>query len=149
LLKDLETFGCASSPLPRFFYEDEFGATRTTSALVGAIWQVNDKLSFDIGLRHAWVDGQQPVNEIRLGLTFGIPMPIGRAKSSLAVSQAAAQLEPASTEPRATRQTARANTAVDGNCFSRRRSSDASEINQARVALTFGSMAVALGQTIQ
>jgi hypothetical protein len=40
-------------------------------------YQVNDKLSFDIGLRYAWVDGQRPVNEIRLSLTFGIPMLLG------------------------------------------------------------------------
>jgi hypothetical protein len=43
--------------------------TQTYSALVGAIWTVNEKLSFDMALRYALVNGRQ-VNEIRAGLTF-------------------------------------------------------------------------------
>jgi hypothetical protein len=57
-------------PVAEFFYEEEFGQARTYSALVGAIWQVNDKLSFDVGFRHAIVSSS-PVNEIRAGLTVG------------------------------------------------------------------------------
>jgi len=66
-------------PVAEIFYENEFGTAQTFSGLIGAIWQVNDKLSFDIGLRHAVVGGQ-PVNEIRAGLTFGLPIFMG-AKS--------------------------------------------------------------------
>ena len=51
--------------------------TQTYSALVGAIWQVNDKLSFDVALRYALVNGR-PVNELRAGLTFGFPLNLGR-----------------------------------------------------------------------
>ncbi len=62
-------------PVAEFFYEEEFGQTRTFSALVGAIWQVNDKLSFDVGFRHAIVNGAG-VDEIRAGLTVGFtPQP--------------------------------------------------------------------------
>jgi hypothetical protein len=64
-------------PVAEVFYENEFGTSQTVSGLVGAIWQVNDKLSFDIGFRHARTNGQ-PVNEILAGMTFGIPDFFGR-----------------------------------------------------------------------
>ncbi|MBO0717393.1 MAG: hypothetical protein J2P55_08690, partial [Rhizobiales bacterium] len=57
-------------PVAEVFYEEEFGQAHTLSALIGAIWQVNDKLSFDIGFRHAVTNGSN-VNEIRAGLTVG------------------------------------------------------------------------------
>jgi len=60
-------------PVAEFFYEEEFGQLRTFSALFGAIWQVKDNLSFDVGFRHAIVNGAG-VNEIRAGLTFGFPL---------------------------------------------------------------------------
>jgi hypothetical protein len=64
-------------PVAEFFYENEFGQSETISSLVGAIWQVRDNLSFDIGLRHALTNGHA-VNEIRVGLTFGFPLrPLG------------------------------------------------------------------------
>ena len=64
-------------PVAEFFYENEFGQSETISGLVGAIWQVRDNLSFDIGLRHALTNGHA-VNEIRVGLTFGFPLrPLG------------------------------------------------------------------------
>lgn len=67
-------------PVAELFYEEEFGQTRTYSALVGAIWQVNDKLSFDVGFRHAITNGAR-VEEIRAGLTIGFPpQPLGGAK---------------------------------------------------------------------
>jgi hypothetical protein len=50
------------------------------SALVGAIWQVRDNLAFDVGLRHALVNGR-PVNELRAGVTFGFPLNPGRPTS--------------------------------------------------------------------
>jgi hypothetical protein len=62
----------AVRPVAEIFYEDEFGVAQTISGLVGAIWQVNDKLSFDVGFRHAFTNGR-PVNEVRAGLTVGFP----------------------------------------------------------------------------
>jgi hypothetical protein len=63
-------------PVAEVFYEEEFGKSHTISGLVGAIWQVRDDLSFDVGFRHALTNGH-PVNEIRAGLTFGIPLRFG------------------------------------------------------------------------
>jgi len=64
-------------PVAEFFSEEEFGRAHTLSGLVGAIWQVNDKLSFDVGFRHAVTNGSN-VNEIRAGLTIGFMTPFGR-----------------------------------------------------------------------
>jgi hypothetical protein len=64
-------------PVAEIFYEEEFGQAHTLSALIGAIWQVNDKLSFDVGFRHAITNGLN-VNEIRAGLTVGFMTPFGR-----------------------------------------------------------------------
>jgi hypothetical protein len=61
-------------PVAEFFYEDEIGQSRTLSGLVGAIWQVEDNLSFDVGFRHAVVNGH-PVEEVRAGVTFGFKLP--------------------------------------------------------------------------
>jgi hypothetical protein len=60
-------------PVAEFFYEEEFGQAHTLSALIGAIWQVNDKLSFDIGFRHAVTNGSN-VN----GFTVGFMTPFGK-----------------------------------------------------------------------
>jgi len=64
-------------PVAEFFYEEEFGRAHTLSGLVGAIWQVSDKLSFDVGFRHAVINGSN-VNEIRAGLTVGFMTPFGK-----------------------------------------------------------------------
>ena len=61
-------------PVAEFFYEDEINAARTVSGLLGAIWQVNDKLSFDVGFREALTNGH-PVSEIRAGFTVGFALP--------------------------------------------------------------------------
>jgi hypothetical protein len=60
-------------PVAEFFYEEEFGQARTASALVGMIWQVNDKLALDMAVRQAVTNGR-PVNELRAGLTVGFPL---------------------------------------------------------------------------
>jgi hypothetical protein len=60
-------------PVAEFFVEEAFGQFSTVSALVGLIWQVRDNLSFDVGLRHALTNGR-PVNEVRVGATFGFPI---------------------------------------------------------------------------
>jgi hypothetical protein len=68
-------------PVAEFFYEEEFGQAHTISALVGAIWQVRDNLSFDIGFRHAIVNGAN-VDEVRAGLTIGFSPSILRPNKS-------------------------------------------------------------------
>jgi hypothetical protein len=58
-------------PVAEVFYEREWGVAETVSGLAGAIWQVNDKLAFDIALRDARVN-HHTVNELRAGLTFDL-----------------------------------------------------------------------------
>jgi hypothetical protein len=60
-------------PVTEVFYEKEFGQEETISGLVGLIWQVNDKLAVDAAFRHALTNGH-PVNEVRAGLTFAVPL---------------------------------------------------------------------------
>jgi hypothetical protein len=60
-------------PVAEVFYERKFGLEETFSGLVGLIWQVSDKLSFDLAYRHALTNGH-PVDEIRAGLTFAVPL---------------------------------------------------------------------------
>jgi hypothetical protein len=60
-------------PIAEVFYEREWGVAETVSGLAGAIWQVNDKLALDIALRDARVNGRT-VNELRAGVTFGLPL---------------------------------------------------------------------------
>lgn len=60
-------------PVAEFYFDGVTNEPSTFSALIGAIWQVNDKLSFDVAVRQAWVDGR-PVSELRAGLTFGFPL---------------------------------------------------------------------------
>jgi hypothetical protein len=60
-------------PVVEVFFEEEFGRSRTASGLIGAIWRINDDLSFDVGFRHAITDGR-PVNELRMGTTFAFPL---------------------------------------------------------------------------
>ena len=64
-------------PVAEFYFDNVFNGEQTYSALVGAIWQVNDKLSFDIAARYGLVDGR-PVTEFRAGLTFGFSLNFGR-----------------------------------------------------------------------
>jgi hypothetical protein len=56
-------------PVVEFFYDKVWTQTETRSALIGAIWQVKDDLSFDGAFRYALVNAHA-VNEIRAGLTF-------------------------------------------------------------------------------
>jgi len=60
-------------PVAEVFYERDFGGLTTKSALVGAIWQVRDNIAFDVGLRAAQVN-DQPLREVRFGVTFGFPV---------------------------------------------------------------------------
>jgi hypothetical protein len=56
-------------PVAEVFYDRDFAAATARSALIGAIWQVGEDVSFDIGLRSARV-GDHTAEEIRLGVTF-------------------------------------------------------------------------------
>jgi hypothetical protein len=60
-------------PVAEIFYENEIGEAQTVSGLLGLIWQVNDKLAFDVGIRAARKNGQT-VGEIRAGLTVGFDL---------------------------------------------------------------------------
>jgi hypothetical protein len=56
-------------PVSEIFYERDVGLFRTRSALIGAIWQVQDNIAVDFGLRGAHVN-DHTVGEIRAGVTF-------------------------------------------------------------------------------
>ncbi len=56
-------------PVSEIFYEQDFGAARTISGLIGAIWQARDNLAVDFGLRQARINDRTS-SEIRAGLTF-------------------------------------------------------------------------------
>ncbi len=56
-------------PVSEIFYEQEVGQLRTRSALIGAIWQVQDNIAVDFGLRGAHVN-DHTAGEIRAGVTF-------------------------------------------------------------------------------
>lgn len=71
-------------PVAEVFYEEEFGQAHTVSGLIGAIWQVHENLAVDVGLRYALVNGR-PLEEIRAGVTFGVPLSFGGAKANEAM----------------------------------------------------------------
>jgi hypothetical protein len=56
-------------PVAEFFYERDVSLFRTGSALVGAIWQVQDSIAVDFSLRGARANSQT-TGEIRAGVTF-------------------------------------------------------------------------------
>ena len=56
-------------PVSEFFYERNVGQFRTRSALIGAIWQVQDNIAVDFGVRGARVN-DHTAGEIRAGVTF-------------------------------------------------------------------------------
>jgi len=60
-------------PVAEIFYESDVSVFRSGSALVGAIWQVQDNIAVDFGLRGARTNGQT-AGEIRAGVTiaFGV-----------------------------------------------------------------------------
>ena len=60
-------------PVAETFYDRGFDGGQTESALLGAIWFVDDSLSLDAGLRGARM-GDRYAAEARLGLTWSISM---------------------------------------------------------------------------
>jgi hypothetical protein len=59
-------------PVTEVFYEKEFNAQQTVSALVGVIWTAKDSFVLDLGLRGARIGGDNAA-EARLGFTWTIP----------------------------------------------------------------------------
>jgi hypothetical protein len=59
----------AVRPVAEVFYDRNVGQFRTRSALVGAIWQVQDNIAVDFGLRGARIN-DHTAGEIRAGVTF-------------------------------------------------------------------------------
>jgi hypothetical protein len=68
-------------PVFEIYSDSVINHSQTFSALAGAIWQVNDKLSFDVAFRCAMANGW-PVQELRAGMTFGFPLNIGKPVSA-------------------------------------------------------------------
>ena len=66
-------------PVFEIYSDSIINQTQTFSALAGAIWQVNDKLAFDAAVRCALVNGR-PVEELRVGVTFGFPLNFGQPR---------------------------------------------------------------------
>jgi hypothetical protein len=60
-------------PVAEIFHEREFGTSRETSGLLGAIWQVRDNIAVDAGFRMARLN-DLTVNEVRAGVTFSFPL---------------------------------------------------------------------------
>ena len=60
-------------PVTELFAEKEFNGVATGSVLVGAIWNVKDSFQLDLGVRGARI-GDDDAAEVRLGLTWSIPM---------------------------------------------------------------------------
>jgi hypothetical protein len=56
-------------PSLEIFHERDIGQFQTRSALVGAIWQVQDNIAFDFAVRGARVN-DHTAGEIRIGVTF-------------------------------------------------------------------------------
>jgi hypothetical protein len=56
-------------PVAEFFYERDIDLFRTGSALVGAIWQVQDNIAVDFAVRGACIN-DRTAGEIRAGVTF-------------------------------------------------------------------------------
>jgi hypothetical protein len=56
-------------PVAELIYAREFGIKEEFALLAGAIWQVKDKLSFDVAVRQAQANAR-PETEIRAGLSF-------------------------------------------------------------------------------
>ena len=59
-------------PVAEVFVERDFGGGQTYSGLLGAIWDVNQRLALDVAVREALVDGKD-ASELRTGFSLSIP----------------------------------------------------------------------------
>jgi hypothetical protein len=60
-------------PVAEFYSDSVINGPQIYSALVGAIWQINEDLAVDVALRHAVV-GKDGESEVRAGVTFAFPI---------------------------------------------------------------------------
>jgi hypothetical protein len=60
-------------PVGEIVYDREVGLRETSSALVGAIWQIRDDLALDFGVREGRTN-DLGFTEIRAGLTYSLPL---------------------------------------------------------------------------
>ena len=60
-------------PVAEVFFDEKFNQETEVSGLVGLIWQARESVAVDFAVRAASVNGR-PVEEIRAGVTFGIPV---------------------------------------------------------------------------
>ena len=60
-------------PVAELAYDREAGRRETSSALVGAIWQIRDNIALDFGVREGRTNNLG-VTEIRAGLTYALPL---------------------------------------------------------------------------
>lgn len=63
----------AVRPVAEVFYAHELGGAEEAAVLVGAIWNFNDNLVFDAGVRRS-VLGDERDTELRLGLSFAFSL---------------------------------------------------------------------------
>jgi len=82
-------------PVAEIFYERDVGSFRSRSALIGAIWQVQDNIAVDFGLRGARINGQT-AGEIRAGVTFAFGV---RRGQTFCQSSSLRQYAPFTSEP--------------------------------------------------
>lgn len=68
-------------PVAEAFYDKDFVAGETASLLLGAIWTLNDSLSFDAAVRGARTDDEYDA-EVRLGLTWSVTIGGGESSST-------------------------------------------------------------------
>jgi len=60
-------------PVVELAYDREAGRRETSSALVGAIWQIRDNIALDLAIREGRTN-RLDVMEIRAGLTYALPL---------------------------------------------------------------------------
>jgi hypothetical protein len=60
-------------PVAELAYDREAGRRKTSSALVGAIWQIGDNIALDFGVRQGRTNNLG-ITEIHAGLTYALPL---------------------------------------------------------------------------
>ncbi len=60
-------------PVAEVFFDEKLDQETQVSGLVGLIWQARENVAVDFAVRAASLNGR-PVEEIRAGVTFGIPV---------------------------------------------------------------------------
>jgi hypothetical protein len=76
-------------PVAEIYSDSVINGPQIYSALVGAIWQINDDVAVDVAVRHATVGGQQET-EVRAGVTFAFPFARSVTTTPVAVPPRAA-----------------------------------------------------------